>query len=146
MNIVTKSGNLKGVFGNFDAAYGSKNRYNIGGNFNKFSPKRRISIIGSADNINKQGFSFQDKTISDGENESTSLWGDNAFTHDFGAGINASQVLGINYNEGFGKKVKLSASYSAGFIQNKNTATLRRQYLPQTNANANVNADFFFQW
>ena len=131
MNIVTKSGNFKGVFGKFDAAYGTDSRYNVGGSFNKFGKKRRISVIGRANNINQQGFSFEDMTISDGQNDPISLWGDNAFNYNFGAGINSSQVIGINYNERLSKKIKLSASYSTGFVQNKNTATLLRQYLPR---------------
>lgn len=132
MNIVTKSGNLKGQFGQIEAGYGTNSRYNVGGNYNYFGGGRRITVLGRANNIGEQGFSFKDMMISDGQNDPVSLWGNDAFDYGYDDGINSSQVIGVNYNDKWGKKIDVSASYSGGYTQNKNATSLARTYIAQT--------------
>jgi hypothetical protein len=133
MNIVSKSGNIKGGFGKVSAAYGTKNRYNVGGNYNYFAGDRRFSIIGRANNVNEPGFSFEDITISDGVNDPIDLWGNTAFNYTRSDGINSSQLLGFNFNDKWGKKTNVSMAYTTGFSQNINGSKLARRYLPNAN-------------
>jgi len=133
LNIVSKSGNIKGGFGKISAAYGTDNRYNVGGNYNYFAGDRRFSIIGRANNINESGFSSDDLTISDGASDPVNLQYNGAFWYDGGSGINSSQLLGLNFNDKWGKKTNISASYTTGFTQNINRSELARRYLPNAN-------------
>ncbi|MEP6747825.1 MAG: carboxypeptidase regulatory-like domain-containing protein, partial [Bacteroidota bacterium] len=60
INIVTKSGIKNGQFGRIYAGYGTAGRYNAGGNVSTFEGSRRISVVGTFNNINQQNFSSQD--------------------------------------------------------------------------------------
>ena len=60
INLALKEGKKAGVFGKVGAAYGSDDRYQVRSNINKFDKKRQLSFIGNANNINQQGFSFDD--------------------------------------------------------------------------------------
>ncbi|MFT3932342.1 MAG: outer membrane beta-barrel protein [Chitinophagaceae bacterium] len=60
INIVTKSGIKNGQFGRIYAGLGTDDRYNAGGNVSFFKGNRRISLVGTANNINVQNFSSQD--------------------------------------------------------------------------------------
>jgi hypothetical protein len=60
INIKLKKDRNKGFFGRALAGYGSKDRYEGNLSFNKFDGNNRISVLFNANNINKQGFSFND--------------------------------------------------------------------------------------
>lgn len=60
INIKLKKDRNKGFFGRALAAYGSKDRYEGNMSFNKFDGNKRISFLFNGNNINKQGFSFND--------------------------------------------------------------------------------------
>ncbi|MFM8807195.1 MAG: carboxypeptidase regulatory-like domain-containing protein, partial [Sphingomonadales bacterium] len=60
INIKLKKDRNKGFFGRALAGYGSKDRYEQNLSFNKFDGNNRISVLFNANNINKQGFSFND--------------------------------------------------------------------------------------
>jgi hypothetical protein len=60
INIKLKKDRNKGFFGRALAGYGSKDRYEQNVSFNKFDGNNRISVLFNANNINKQGFSFND--------------------------------------------------------------------------------------
>lgn len=57
LDLTVKKGMNQGWFGNFDAAVGSHDRYIGRGMMNRFVDKTQISVIGSANNVNDQGFS-----------------------------------------------------------------------------------------
>ena len=60
INIKLKKDRNKGFFGRALAGYGSKDRYEGNLSFNKFDGNNRVSVLFNANNINKQGFSFND--------------------------------------------------------------------------------------
>ncbi len=60
INIKLKKDRNKGFFGRALTGYGSKDRYEQNLSFNKFDGNNRISVLFNANNINKQGFSFND--------------------------------------------------------------------------------------
>jgi len=60
INIVTKTGVKNGQFGRVFAGYGTEGRYNAGGNVSSFQGNRRLSVVGSFNNINQQNFATQD--------------------------------------------------------------------------------------
>jgi hypothetical protein len=60
INIKLKKDRNKGFFGRALAGYGSKDRYEGNLSFNKFNGNNRVSVLFNGNNINKQGFSFND--------------------------------------------------------------------------------------
>jgi hypothetical protein len=142
LNIVTKSGLKNGQFGRAYAGAGTKNTYNVGGNMAFFNGNRRIAIIGQTNNVNQQNFSIQDilgvtgNSMSGGggrgggmsmmgggrgggRGNSGSSFGGGGGGFFVGSqnGINATNALGINFNDVWGKKVTVSGSY---FFNNNN--------------------------
>ena len=60
INIRLKKDKNKGFFGRALAGYGSNDRYEGNLSFNRFNGNKRISVLFNTNNINKQGFSFND--------------------------------------------------------------------------------------
>jgi hypothetical protein len=60
INIKLKADKRKGVFGRATAAAGTNERYEGNASINKFNGNNRVSLLFNANNINKQGFSFND--------------------------------------------------------------------------------------
>ena len=60
INIVIKKDRRKGYFGGALAGVGDNNRYQASLTANRFNDTRRISVVASSNNINKQGFSSND--------------------------------------------------------------------------------------
>lgn len=60
MNIKLKKDKKHGTFGKAVAGYGTDDRYDASLSLNQFNGNKRFSLIGAANNVNKQGFSFSD--------------------------------------------------------------------------------------
>src|SRR3984893_17701360 len=60
INLTIKQDKKNGVFGKVIAGAGNDGRYEGRANINQFKGNRQLSLIGMANNTNKQGFSFQD--------------------------------------------------------------------------------------
>lgn len=60
INIKLKKDKKNGYFGKASAGAGTDGRYDGSFSFNRFKGNRQISVIGAANNVNKQGFSFSD--------------------------------------------------------------------------------------
>lgn len=150
INIKTKRGKANGTFGKVYAGYGTDNRYQSGFNFNYFKEDRRISLLGLGNNINIQNFTSQDllgvSSSSGGggrggpggyRSGSTS---DNFLVNQSG-GISTTYATGLNYNDKWGKKKKISigASYFFNQSQNIQNQEILRSY-------NNSNASDASQW
>lgn len=57
LDLQMKKGADEGFFANFDAAYGTKERYSAKATPNYFTDKQQLSLILSANNVNDRGFS-----------------------------------------------------------------------------------------
>lgn len=135
LNIITKSGLDNSRFGKVYAGYGTNNRYMTGGNVNLFAGSKRISFVGMGNNINQQNFSAQDLG---GLTGSTSQRGRGSWRgRDNGSanflvgqqgGISATQALGVNYSDSWGRKGKMSASYFVNRADNEQENVLNRQF------------------
>ena len=51
----------KGLFGTAQAGYGTDERYNAKAALNRFTKTSQLSFLGQLNNINQQGFTFQDR-------------------------------------------------------------------------------------
>jgi len=137
INIKLKKDRNKGVFGRALAGIGDNGRYEGNLSVNKFSGNQRISLLFNANNINKQGFSFNDIISSMGGFSGFSGGGGGGNFGgggmqisggrgggNFGGGGGGSTGLikslsaGLNYTDQWGSKIKITGSY---FISNSNT-------------------------
>ncbi|RYZ23282.1 MAG: hypothetical protein EOO16_05580 [Chitinophagaceae bacterium] len=60
INIKIKKDKKHGYFAKATAGYGTDDRYDASLSFNRFKGNTQVSVIGAANNVNKQGFSFSD--------------------------------------------------------------------------------------
>lgn len=142
LNIITKTGLDNSRFGKVYAGYGTDNRYMAGGTVNFFAGKKRITLLGMANNINQQNFSSQDLNglssaaarptggrPSGGGRPGGMGGGDAAnFLTGQQGGISATQAFGVNYSDNWGAKGKMSASYFFNRSDNELQNITSRQF------------------
>ncbi len=135
INIVTTVD--KGYFGKLNAGYGFNDKYIGGGNINYFKGDQRISLIGMANNVNQQNFAMEDLmgVVSSGNGMQSRGGGYMRGMRSAGAflmrpqdGISTVTSFGVNYNDTWGKKVEVSASYFFNKSRNENERITDRQY------------------
>ncbi|GAA4300399.1 TonB-dependent receptor [Compostibacter hankyongensis] len=105
INLIIKKDRRRGTFGRATAGYGSEDRYQLNGMVNRFDNDQRISLLGGANNINRQGFSRRDGGGNGGSG---------------GGGITNSQMGGLNYRDSWGPKLEVNGSY---FVSHTRTRT-----------------------
>ena len=157
INIVTKSGIKNGQFGRIYAGYGTDSRYAAGGNVSTFDGNRRISVVGSFNNINQQNFSSQDLLGVTSGGGGGNFGGGGAgggrggggggrggnrgggggggfggggtdnFTVGQQAGISKTNAIGINYTDKWSPKLDMQASYFFNNSNNTNDRELHSQ-------------------
>ncbi len=140
INLKLKEEYKRGGFGNLELAGGTDSRHQSKLNYNRFSPRMQAAAIISANNINKQAFTFSEYVQFMGglgnamnSNMNTISFGE------FGAGL-APQGLtedisgGLNFNYDFSKKVKLSSYYFySDSDRNLENSTHSNQFTEATN-------------
>lgn len=101
INIKLKKDRKKGLFARTLVSYGDRGHYEANGSINKFDDKQRLSLIYNANNINRQGFSSAETGRGGvGQNRSGG-----------GSGLVKSYSAGLNYNDDWNPKIKVSGSY-----------------------------------
>lgn len=138
INIITKAGISNAQFGRVYAGGGTDDRYSAGGNASFFRKDRRISLVGTLNNINQQNFGSQDLLGITGTGSgniggmgrppggmgSGSFRGPGApaesFTVDQAAGISTTYAAGINYSDKWGTKTTITGSYFFNQTRNDN--------------------------
>lgn len=131
LNIVTAQAKRSGQFGKLYAAYGYPDYYTAGGNVNIFQGDTRVSIIGLANNLNQQNFSFEDilGVVNTGGSSSgggrMGRHGGNSFMVRPMDGISTVQAIGANYSDTWGKKDNVTVTGSYFF----NHSTNRNEYI-----------------
>ena len=96
INIITKKNRRKGQFGRGTAGYGTDDRYIAGISLNVFDEDQRITLTGLSNNINILNYS-SDPNAQDNSNPQE--------------GIITTNILGLNYSDNWGEKVKVTGSY-----------------------------------
>lgn len=131
LNIVTSESKRRGQFGKLYAAYGYPEYYTAGGNVNIFEGDSRISIIGLANNLNQQNFSFEDilGVVNTGGSSSSGGGMGRGGGRGVGGflvrpmdGISTVQAIGVNYSDTWGRRdnLDLTASYFFNHSRNRN--------------------------
>lgn len=118
INIKLKKDKKNGWFGKGMVGGGTDDRYQSSLSLNRFNGSRQISLVGSANNLDRQNFSFNDviggmgmgnfsggggMTIRGGGN-----FGSGGSSG--GSGISSPKSLGLNYRDVWGTKIDVSGS------------------------------------
>lgn len=118
INLTIDEDKNKGFFGKAMGGYGSDKRYESSLMLNYFKGNRKISVIGSSNNINTTGFSMNEIFDSMGGGRNYSIWtnddgsfGINGMMFGGGFGIKKSNILGVNYSDEPVKNLTTNGSY-----------------------------------
>lgn len=111
INIITKANRRKGQFGKTTAGYGSEDRYLFGASINAFDEDQRLTLTGLANNVNLLSYSSDAATQSQSEGRPQE-------------GIVTTSILGLNYSNLWGTKVKITGNY--GYTKNENIGIVQR--------------------
>ena len=133
INIITRQNKRAGQFGKIAVGSDINEKYLVAGNLNIFKGNRRISILGSTNNINQQNFAMQDLlgTTSSGRGGGGGGFGGGrqqgggntmGSMGSFGGsqgGITKTNSLGLNYTDTWGKKINVNGSYFYNSTDNR---------------------------
>ena len=141
INLTIQEDKNKGFFGKIMGGLGSDKRYESSMLVNYFKGERKISALASSNNINSIGFSMDEifDNMGGGRNSSVYWNDDGSFginNMSFGAnrGITRSNMIGINYQDKWFKKVDQSGSYYFTNAESENAnRTDRINFLPTGN-------------
>lgn len=139
LDLTVKKGMNQGWFGNVDLGGGTKDRYMGKAMINRFYDRTQFSIIGSANNVNDQGFSG---------GGGGPRWRRNT-------GLNATKMLGANFATET-EKLDLGGSVrynyrDADVVGRRNVESFTRNSYDNTNSHernktTDFNADFRLEW
>lgn len=135
INIKLKKDRRKGYFGRAMAGAGSEGRYEATMSFNRFNGDRRISVLAGSNNLNKQGFSFNDIVTSMGGFGSRGggggfggmRFGSPGNFGGGGGGIAKNSSVGANYSDKWGSKIDVTGSYFFSNSDSRNERSSLRQ-------------------
>jgi hypothetical protein len=131
INIKLKKDRKKGIFGRVNAGMGTSDRYEGSASLNMFRDDRQLSILGGANNINRQGYTFNDLI--------SSMGGMGGFQGNRGGGARGpgngsagngntnSWSTGINFRDVWGPKFQVSGNYFVSKSSNVNNSKSYRQ-------------------
>ena len=165
INLTIQKDKNKGFFGKIVGGYGSDKRYESSLLLNYFKGERKISVLASSNNINSVGFSMDEifDNMGGGRNSSVYIddengsFGVNNLRFGGSNGITQSNLIGINYQDKWSKKIDGSGNYFFSNAESENyNRTERINLLPSgktvTNSNSftksinnNHNASFDFE-
>lgn len=111
VNLELKESHRKGGFGKITAGAGTKDRFQLRGNYNRFNTKEQMSVLGFGNNINQTGLSWDD--YQDFRGSQSFNWDDQG---DFG--FYSGGVIFFGGDDGFGVPVTGGYSSNRGFSRN----------------------------
>ncbi|SFB46205.1 outer membrane beta-barrel protein [Algoriphagus aquimarinus] len=114
INIITKPNRRKGQFGKTTAGFGTDERYLAGASINSFNEDQRITFTGLSNNINVLDYSSDANAQSNNRPQN---------------GLITTNILGLNYSDNWGEKVKISGSYLYNNRKNTSQSSLIREYV-----------------
>ncbi|WP_414000025.1 outer membrane beta-barrel protein [Flavobacterium sp. W1B] len=118
INLTIDKEKNKGYFGKFLGGYGSDDRYESSFIMNLFNNNRKISLLGSSNNINAPGFSMDEvfDNMGGGRNSRGTTVGRGQ-----ASGITQSNLLGFNYSDQLTKGFQVNANYNFSDTSTENS-------------------------
>jgi len=152
INITIDEDKNKGWFSRLTAGGGTDDRYSLSGIVNYFNEDFRVSVLGSSNNINSPGFSFDEIYDAMGRSaysisrSSNGSFGINGVNFGGGGGITSSRSAGLNVSNEFSKEFEAEGNYFYGTSNNISESDSRRTtFLPDrtftTTSSSRSNSD-----
>ncbi|AZQ43578.1 outer membrane beta-barrel protein [Nonlabens ponticola] len=149
INITLEEGKNKGFFSRLTAGAGTDDRYSTSGIANYFKDDFRLTVLGSANNINSPGFTYDEiydalgSQVYTATRSSNGSFGINGINFGSGSdGITESSTGGFNVSNDFGENVETSGNYLYGRTNNFNeTSSIRTTFLPDRTFTTISNSD-----
>ena len=113
----------EGLFGTAEAGYGTDDRYNAKASINRFTKTSQLSFLGQFNNINQQGFTFNDRMNftggmrgmtgggGGGRSQDIGIGQDIPFSNGLSNGLTTTGAAGLNFNWQKSKKFNIRSSY-----------------------------------
>lgn len=120
INIITKPESRKGQFGRVSAGYGTDDRYLVGASVNAFDNDRRITFTGLSNNINITDYTA-DPNAQDNSRPQN--------------GIIDTHLIGVNFSDKWGEKIKISGSYLFSRRENFGQEKIFREFITNDDSN-----------
>ncbi|HEV3249428.1 MAG TPA: outer membrane beta-barrel protein, partial [Puia sp.] len=120
INITTKKDKRQGYFGKFVAGAGSDETYDASINLHRFNGEQQISVLGQANDLNKQNFTIQDILGSSGGRRGGGGGGGQP-----GSGITTVWAGGMNYKDAWSPNMDAYGSY---FFNNQHVSTNQQSH------------------
>ncbi|MBD1398161.1 TonB-dependent receptor [Pontibacter sp. JH31] len=114
INIVTKSDRRQGQFGKASAGYGTDERYMMGASINYFKGDSRFTLTGLTNNVNLLDYSVGETPGGGmrGRRQQGGGGGTGFGNSGSTTGLIATNNLGLNYSDTWGKKIEVSGNYN----------------------------------
>ncbi|SDQ05476.1 outer membrane beta-barrel protein [Flagellimonas zhangzhouensis] len=134
INLMLKEDKNKGFMGRLSGGYGTDDRYQANGLLNYFNDTKRISVLGSSNNINNPGFSFDEIYEMVGNSRGGGVRfnrnggfsiGDASFG--FGQGITTSSTLGASFADQEKGKYRIDGNYFYSYSDSYNDEKIARE-------------------
>lgn len=134
INLTLKKEKSKGLMGRLSGGYGTDERYQANGLLNYFNNTERISMLGSSNNINNSGFSFDEiyEMVGNARGGGISFDRTGAFSignlsFGFGKGITTSSTLGASYANQKKNSYELDGNYFFSYSDSFNDEKIARE-------------------
>ncbi|WP_419212571.1 outer membrane beta-barrel protein [Maribacter sp. X9] len=150
INLTLKEDKTNGFMGRLSAGYGQDDRYQANGLLNYFNKTKRVSFLGSSNNINNSGFSFDEvyEMVGNSRGGGVSFNNSGAFSigdlsFGFGQGITTSSNLGGSYANKKEKEYEVDANYFFSYSDSyNNEKTSRENLLPDNRFFTDMESSF----
>lgn len=137
INLLLKEDKKQGYMGRFTGGYGTDDRYQANGLVNYFNKSQRISVLGSSNNINNPGFSFDEiYDMVGNQRGGISMNSSGGFavgnlSFGFGDGIITSSTIGASYADQRKDRYKMDGNYFYSYSDSQNNEKIAREnFLP----------------
>ncbi len=121
VNITIKEDRNKGYFARATAGGGTDGRYELSGIGNYFKDDLRVSVLGSSNNINSSGFSYDEVYGMMGRGAARNVYGGSR------DGITKAETAGLNFVNKWEEDIKLNADYFFGRNDTERSTTVARE-------------------
>ncbi len=141
INVIIREEDNRGLFSRMTAGAGTDHRFSLNGIANYFKNDLRLSALGSANNINSIGFSFDEVYDAMGRNAYSIMNGAGS------SGITKSHSAGLDFVDSWKDKTDLSVDYfydrasteTASEVQRENILPNRHYFNNSSSTAKNVN-------
>ncbi len=139
INLTLKEDKNKGYMGRLAGGYGTDDRYQANGLLNYFNDTKRLSLLGSSNNINNSGFSYDEiyEMVGNARGGGGSFNSNGSFSYGnlsfgFGQGITTSSTLGISYADQEKDKYRIDGNYFYSYSDSYNDEKISRENILPT--------------